>query len=138
MRSQIHSISHSSFAVMTLKRARKDSSINPSRKSRSMKIGGSWLGFCCCLFPCAGKGRGKEILWKCEPKCFCLRGRIIRRICSVNIQCSKEVRRNSAVCRGAENGKLGKKIAVHCGFTRAYGVLTELNGGVCAPYCSFL
>lgn len=39
-------------------------------------------------------------------------------------------------CLAAENGKLGDKNAVFCGFMRAYGVLTELNGGVYAPYRS--
>lgn len=50
------------------------------------------------------------------------------------MQCSRKVRRNSAVCLAAENSKLGNKIAVYCGFPVAYGALTELNGRVYAPY----
>lgn len=81
-----------------------------------------WLGFCCCLFPCAGNGSGREILWKCEPTYAYLREKIILTEETVLwIFSVAEKWKNSVVLLAGERGKLGNKITVHCGFTRAYG-----------------
>lgn len=138
-RSPTHSISHSSCTVMTLKRVSEEAFIDKSFfKKEQIHEGRREVAVLPLLPVCmCWEGEGKRNT-KCEPKYFCLRGRIVRRICEVNIQCNRKVRRNGAVCLPAENSELGDKIAVRCGFTRAYGVLTELNGEVYAPYSSFL
>ncbi|XP_040435167.1 Golgi phosphoprotein 3 isoform X2 [Falco naumanni] len=71
---------------MPLKRVSQEAFINESFKKQQIhEAGERWLSFCCCLVPhpCGGRGRSREIPWKCEPKYFCLRGRVIRRICAV-------------------------------------------------------
>lgn len=121
---------------MTLKIS-QEAFINKSKKEQVHEDRREVAGLLLLPVSMCREGEGKRNTMEVRTKIL-LRGRIIRRINAVNIQCSREARRNSAVCLAAKNSKFENKIAVHCGFTQVYGVLTELNGRVYAPYSSFL